>query len=113
LQRPPGAHDDATGALFDLPTSERRERRSEQRLAGFETETGMMPRAAHRGADQQSVRQGSPIVRAASINGKDVLATARQENGLVANASREHSPVGKRRAGDALSQVGTRRFPAL
>jgi hypothetical protein len=44
---------------------------------------------------------------AEGVNGKHLVAAAREQNGIISDVSREHSAVGQRIEGNARDEIGT------
>ena len=80
-----------------------------ERFARPAAEAGVMPRASDGVADDQSLREGSAVVRAGRAGGEDFLAAAPEDHGILADAAGEDSPVGNRRDLHAGLEVRARR----
>ena len=81
--------------LFRPPRVERTERRRSERLARTEIETGVVPGAADRLVDHESVREGTVVVGAVGADGEDLPAAARQEDRFLADMPEQLAVVGK------------------
>ena len=90
---------------LDAPAGDRIQRWSAHRLAGSKAEAGVVPRAADRVCDDQSIGERSVIVRAVCADGEQLVAGAREQNVFVADAPRQHAADGERIDRDPLAQV--------
>src|SRR5262245_8035787 len=110
LRRYLAAHANFAVPPFHRPTGQRREGRSVECLTAAEAETGVMPGTTHGVVNHQTVRQGTAVVRAAGIDGKELLAAPCQQDGVVADAAGQHLPIAERVDGNALRQIWTGRL---
>src|SRR5207244_11714124 len=83
------------------------QRRRAQRLAGAEIETGVVPRTAHRVADEESLGERAAVVRARGADGVDVAAAADEQHRLAVGVAAEHRAVRELLDGNALLEIGT------
>ena len=101
----------AVGSL-DPPARQRIEGRRPQRLAGPQAETGMMPRTAYLGADQQPLGERAAIVRAFAADREDFALGPGQDHRILADMPSKHGVARKLAFGDPLREVGSARFAA-
>ena len=97
----------AAVSLLDAPAGDRVQRRRSQGLAGAQAEARMMPGAAHRIVNQQSVGERRTVMRADRTNGEYLIPAPREQHGLTVRMSGEHGPVGDLRERDAIGEVGS------
>ena len=96
--------EDAAVALFHRPAIDRAERRRPLRLAGAQIETGVMPRAAHAVAGHETFGQRAMVVAAMRADGEYFVATAHQQNLLVADLAQQLT-VDEIAEADTLAQI--------
>ena len=101
------AHRDHPIALLDVPARYRAKRR---RLEGFsraQIETGVVPGATHRVANQETLGKRPLIMGTLGTDCEHLSAAAHQQNLLVAGMTDEHSAIGELIESDALGKVWT------
>src|SRR6185369_8949566 len=95
------------------PAGDRIERGGSKRFAAAQAETGVVPRAAHRVADDQSVDEGAVIVRAQGADGEELVSRTRQENVVLADAANHHLAGLESRGGNSFGEARWRRVLRL
>ncbi len=104
------AHEGLAVALFDGPALQVVQRRRADGLAGPQAEAGVVPRAAHRVADQQALGQGAAVVGAVRRHREQLLALAHEQHGFAVHLALQHGPVGEIGQGHALGEIGPGRL---
>ncbi len=89
------AHPHPLALSNHLVAWDRVQRRRAQRRAGAQIEARMVPRAAHRPVDEQSLVERSRVVSAGGADREYFLAPARQQDGLAACVAKHHLAVGQ------------------
>ena len=69
--------------------------RAPERLAGSQTEAGMVPGAPHRVLHHEAFRERSAVMRTGRTDCKEVVAAACEEHGILADVTCKHAPVGE------------------
>ena len=67
----------------------------------------MVPRAAHRVADEEPLGERAAVVRARAADGVDVAAAADEQHRLAVGVAAEHPAVREIVDGNALLEIGT------
>src|SRR5205807_9035440 len=91
--------------LLDAPAGDRIQRRSAEGGAGTQAETGMMPRATDRVADQKAVGQRGAIMRAEGADREHLASVPRQQHGFPMCVPKQHRAVGYLRKRDTIDEV--------
>jgi hypothetical protein len=84
----------AIGGTLDAPTRDWIQRWRSDGLAGSETEARVMPGTANRVVDEQTFSERSTVMRARGADGKDVIATSREQDGVAIRVAEQHRTVG-------------------
>jgi len=100
------AHENLAVALLDRPARERGQGRGAHRFPGPQVETGMMPGAADRVADNEPIHQRTVVVRAVGADREHLRPTPHQQNLLVADMAGQLAAIGKLGERNALRQIG-------
>ena len=103
---------DSVAARSTRQQRHRIEGRRAQRLAGAQAEAGVVPRAAHRVADDEPLGERAAVVRAFAADGEDFALGPRQDHRILADMSAEHGVGRKVALGDPVREVGSARFIA-
>ena len=101
------AHRDLPVALLDVPARYWAKRRRPEGLSGAQIETGVVPGATHRVANQETLGERALIMGALGTDCEHLAAAAHQQNLLVAGMTDEHSAIGELIESDALGKVWT------
>ena len=120
MRCPPGAalplvrlpllsHIDQVALPLDTPAGDRVERRRTQHLASAQAETSMVPRAANRIPDNQTLVQRTVVMGAGSANGEHLLAPSHQQDRLGPDMTEHHRTVRKLGKIEAAGQIGAAR----
>src|SRR5206468_9704949 len=88
-----------------FPARDRIQRGSPKRFAAPQAETGVVPRAPHRVVDDQSVDERSVIVSTVRANCEELVAGARQEHVLIADATEQRAAGLEPADGYALGKI--------
>ena len=96
---------DPTVPVFHRPARHRTQGRGAHGFSRPETEAGVMPRAAHRIIDHESVRERSAVMRAIGADREELITPARKQYGLLAHVSRKHAAIGEIINGDADCKI--------
>src|SRR3546814_7823926 len=91
-----------------VPRRQRRERRSPQRSARAQAETGVVQRTAHLAVYHQPLAQRPAVVRAAAGDRVEAVVQARQQYRFAVDVAGKHAAVRYVGQWHALGQVGTR-----
>ena len=67
-----------------------------------------MPRTAHGVVDHHPFRQRAAVMRTRGADREELIATAREQHGFLADMSGQHLAVGQLLDCDTQGQVGTR-----
>ena len=101
------AHRDRPVALLDIPAGYRAKRRRPEGLSRAQIETGVVPGATHRIANQKTLGEGPLIMGTLSTYCEYLPAAAHQQNLFVAGMTDEHPAIGKLIESDAFGKVRT------
>ena len=92
---------------LDSPTADRIERRRAQRFAVAQAETGMVPRTAHGVADERSLDERSPVMRARRANREIVVTHAREQDRLTLRVAEQFFAVRENVVVDSRPEIRT------
>ena len=86
------SHEDLVAGAFHAPARDGVEGGRTQRLAGFEAETGVVPRASNRVAHDEAFGKRTVIVRAMRADREESIAGASQKNMILSDVPEDHAP---------------------
>ena len=101
------AHRNLPVALLDIPACYWAKRRRPEGFSGAQIETGVVPGATHRVANQETLGERALIMGALGTDREHLAAAAHQQNLLVAGMTDEHPAIGELIESDALGKVWT------
>jgi hypothetical protein len=93
--------------LFDVPPWEVIERWWAREIAGPEIECRVVPRTSDRLPDDESVGEGSTVVRTLASDGIAAAADARDDDGIIAHSSSDEPAVHDKPGRNTGGEVGT------
>ena len=99
------ADEDPVARPLDAPAGDRIQRRRAQRLAGAQTEAGVMPGTAHRIVDDEPLGERPVIVRTGRADGEDTVTAPYQDHVVGIDAPGDDCPVGKFRQRNARREI--------
>jgi hypothetical protein len=100
-------------ALLDAPARNRVERRRANSLPARRAETRVVPRAADRILDKETVDKRSAIMSTPRAKTENLIAASDKEYGFTPGVTEEHGPVGNTRNVNPLSQIRSDKFCIL
>jgi hypothetical protein len=103
-------HEQHAVALLHAPAGHRVERGRGDRLARAQTEAGVVPRAPHRVADDQTLAKRTAVVRACRADCEKFVAPACEEHGLLAHMPAHHAAITEMVERDAAREVRSLRL---
>ena len=101
--------DERVAVALDAPAADRVERGRAEGLPGAQAEAGVVPRAAHGVADDDALGERAVIVRAGRAHGEVLVATPREQHGLVVDVPQHHAAVRNVAGRDSALEIGPAR----
>src|SRR5262249_41287035 len=96
-----------TVALLDLVTGDGIQCRSAQRLAGAETETGVMPRAPDGVVDDQSLGERPAVMATGRAEGAEIVTPGNEDDVVAADLAGERDAIDERFNRDTSGEVAS------